>query len=72
MFDLAISITMIMAAIICGGLFWHISVKGFKGMLFAIVGMAMGVAAAYWLFLLVSFIIWLFITMGNVAQEEDK
>ena len=61
MFDLVISIVMIISAIICGGLFWHFSIKGFKGMIFAIVGMAMGAAAAYWLFLLVSLVIWMFI-----------
>lgn len=66
MFDVAISITMIIAAIICGGLFWHFSVKGFKGMIFAIVGMAMGAAAAYWLFLLVSLVIWMFINTGVI------
>lgn len=67
MFDIAITITMIIAGVICGGLFWHYSVKGFKGIIFAAIGMALGAATAYWAFLLVSFIIWLFITMGNVA-----
>lgn len=66
MFDTIITITMIIAGVICGGLFWNVSVKGFKGIIFAIVGAAFGAAAAYWLFLLISLMVWLFITMGYV------
>ena len=61
MFDLAISITMIIAGVICGILFWRFSNKGFKGVLLSTLGAVMGAAAAYWLFLLVSLVIWMFI-----------
>jgi hypothetical protein len=67
MFDIAITITMIIAGIICGGAFWHFGVKGFKGVALTVCGAVLGAAAAYWFFILISFVIWMLINTGTVA-----
>lgn len=64
MFDIAIYTTMLIAAVFCGILFWNFGNKGFKGVLLTALGSVMGAAAAYWLFILVSLVMWMFVNTG--------
>lgn len=60
MYDLIITIVMIICGSLSAGIFWEFSNKGFKGTMLSILGAVLGAAVAY----LISLVVWLFVTIG--------
>jgi hypothetical protein len=63
MFDLIITIAMIIGGAFLAGSFWKLSNKGFKGVLFATFGAVLGAGTVYILFLFIALVIWLLVNM---------
>lgn len=63
MFDLIITIAMIIGGAFLAGSFWKLSNKGFKGVLLATFGAVLGAVTVYILFLFIALVIWLLVNM---------
>jgi hypothetical protein len=62
-FDLIITIAMIIGGAFLAGSFWKLTNKGFKGIIFATFGAVLGAVTVYLIFLFIALVIWLLVNM---------